>query len=132
LQPVPLNSAFRPVPAPLKKPVFLPFLAKNPSSKIILEVAEIISAIADFVLEDAETVLEVAETISANAFSISAIAEIGLETADFILEDAFLVLEVAETTLAIADLCPDKAGTVRMCGVATLQKLPLNTTKHVK
>jgi hypothetical protein len=63
LQPVPLNPAFRPVPAPLKKPGFLPFLAPNPSSKIILEVAEI--------------VLEGAEIISANAPSILAIAEIG-------------------------------------------------------
>jgi hypothetical protein len=70
LQPVPLNPAFRPVPAPLKKPGFLPFLAPNPSSKIILEVAEI-------VLEVAEIVLEGAEIISANAPSILAIAEIG-------------------------------------------------------
>jgi hypothetical protein len=77
LQPVPLNPAFRPVPAPLKKPGFLPFLAPNPSSKIILEVAEIVLEGADFILEGAETVLEVAEIISANAPSILAIAEIG-------------------------------------------------------
>jgi len=70
LQPVPLNPAFRPVPAPLKKPGFLPFLAPNPSSKIILEVAEI-------VLEGADFILEGAEIISANAPSILAIAEIG-------------------------------------------------------
>ena len=77
MQPVPLNPAFRPVPAPLKKPGFLPFLAPNPSSKIILEVAEIVLEGADFILEGAETVLEVAEIISANAPSILAIAEIG-------------------------------------------------------
>jgi hypothetical protein len=77
LQPVPLNPAFRPVPAPLKKPGFLPFLAPNPSSKIILEVAEIVLEGADFILEGAETVLEVAEIISADAPSILAIAEIG-------------------------------------------------------
>jgi len=84
LQPVPLNPAFRPVPAPLKKPGFLPFLAPNPSSKIILEVAEIVLEVAeivlegaDFILEGAETVLEVAEIISADAPSILAIAEIG-------------------------------------------------------
>ena len=77
MQPVPLNPAFRPVPAPLKKPGFLPFLAPNPSSKIILEVAEIVLEGADFILEGAETVLEVAEIISANAPSILAISEIG-------------------------------------------------------
>jgi len=77
LQPVPLNPAFRPVPAPLKKPGFLPFLAPNPSSKIILEVAEIVLEGADFILEVAEIVLEGAEIISANAPSILAIAEIG-------------------------------------------------------
>jgi len=77
LQPVPLNPAFRPVPAPLKKPGFLPFLAPNPSSKIILEVAEIVLEVAEIVLEVAEIVLEGAEIISANAPSILAIAEIG-------------------------------------------------------
>jgi hypothetical protein len=43
-----------------------------------------------------------------------------------------LVLAVAEIILAIADFRPDKAGTVRVCGAAALQKLPLNRTKHVK
>jgi hypothetical protein len=88
------------------------FLAPNPSSKIILEVAEIISAIA--ILS-----LEIAETGSAIAFSALSIAQIGsantffiLEVADSILELSGLVSVNAGFGSATADLRPDKAGPV--------------------
>jgi len=79
----------------IKTPVFLSFLAKKPSSKIIL-------ATANFILEVAETILE-------DSFSILAIAEIVLEIANLILEDFFSILESAKTVLELAGLGSENA-----------------------
>jgi hypothetical protein len=70
-----LNPAFKPVPASLKKPGFLTFLAKKPSHKIILGVADFILGIAGIGLVNAFPGLGIAESILGLAGLISAIAD---------------------------------------------------------
>ena len=103
----------------------MPFLVKNPSSKIILEDA-------NFILEDAETVsanvflsLEVADFILEGSKTVSADAILTLEAADFILELSGLDLENAGFGLAIAGFNPDDAGVVRVRDPSGLPELPL-------
>ena len=84
------------LPVLTEKPVFLPFLAPNPSSKIILDVSNFISEVAESILEVTEPVSEVAESI--------------LELAGLGSEDAEFGLAIADFVSAIADFRPDRAG----------------------
>jgi hypothetical protein len=100
-----LESAFSPGLAAGKKPGFLPFLDQNPSSKMILEVA-------DFILEVAEMVLEVAEMVLAATESTLEVTGGALAVAKTVLEVGETILEVTGTVLAATESSLEAAGTV--------------------
>jgi hypothetical protein len=117
-QSVLLSLAAKPRPEAVNKPVFVPFLDKNPSHKIIsgiaemiLGVPEMVSGVAEIISGVAEMVLGIAKTVSGVPKMVLGIAKISSGIAVFILGsakivsvDPFFVLAVAETISASAGL----------------------------